>query len=148
MPIYTADSVSFPEFSDLARRVAFGDGVGWQGDDRLFLMVEVAEVRGRRGHRLAVYRHCEDGTDQVIGRWHPKEQYRILSDLAEMRCGRPGAVDVLDRIDTHNARVEAAARDAYNDKMGEALDHLARFHADTTGPRQRFYMGGRGGARA
>lgn len=151
MPIVTADSIVFPEFSDLAQRVAQGDGLGWQGDDRLFLMVEVLEHRGRRGHRLAVYRHCEDGTDQIIGRWHPKDQYRILSDLAQMRSGAPNVVAVEDRIDAHNDKMEALARDAYNDKMSEALDHLGRYLADTTGPRQRFYMSPSakgGGARA
>lgn len=149
MPIFTADSVTFPEFSDLARRVALGDGLGWQGDDRLFLMVEVLEHQGRRGHRLAVYRHCEDGTDQRISTWHPSEQYRVCSDLAQMRMGAPGVASAEDRIDAHNAKMEKAAADAYEDKMGEALDHLARFMADTTGPRTRFYMAGtRGGARA
>lgn len=140
MPLLTADTVSFPEFSDLARRVALGDGLGWQGDDRLFLMIEVLEHRGRRGHRLAVYRHCEDGTDQVVGRWHPGEQYRVLSDLALMRAGAPGVASVCDRIDKHNAAKERDAWDAYNDKLGEALDHMTRFYNDTTGPRTRFYM--------
>lgn len=138
--MWTADSVSFPEYGEIARRVAQGDGLGWTGDDRLFLMVEVAEHKGRRGHRLAVYRHCEDGTDQVIGRWHPKEEFRVCSDLAQMRMGRPSAIESIDRIDKHNAGMERKAWDAYNDKMCEAMDHITRFHADTTGPRTRFYM--------
>lgn len=123
MPIHTPHGTSYPEYDELADRVAHGDGLGWQGDDRMWLDVEQVRRSGKTGHRLRVLRWCEDGSTQVIGTWHPSELYRVCSDLATMRVDRPGGGDVLDRIDAHNDRLD---RDAAQKRQENMIEKTAR----------------------
>lgn len=156
MPIYGADGgiATAPEWQELAKKLHDGDGLLFAGDPRLYLQIGVLEGRnayGRvvtTGRRLEVWRHNEDGSDAMIGHWHPSEQYRICMDLAEMRADRPGAVSALDRIDKHNDALEKAASDAYQAASQEMLEHALKLDHDRNNPRNTFYLAGRGAARA
>lgn len=125
--LYLPDgNVTAPEWSDLARRISEGDGVTWGGDPSLWLGLGVVKRGGKIvGRRLEVWRRTEEGQDVLIGSWHPTEQYRICHDLAQMRVGRPGAISVEDRIDAHNAKLEAAADAKRRDQMALATERLA-----------------------
>lgn len=113
----------------------------WTGDPRLELRIGILKEKatGRTARRYEVWRHCEDGSDQRIGTWRMDEYGQILHDLAVMRAGAEGReVSVLDRIDTHNAKIEKANADKYKDAAGVILDHGARLLHDTTQPKQTF----------
>lgn len=127
-----------PEWQELATRVTDGDGLQWAGDPRLELRIGVIEYKGRTGRRLEVWRQNEDGTESPLAHWRPDEQHRVCYDLAQMRLDAPGRVSTEDRIDAHNAKMEKAAVDAYNDKFAEMTEHMSKYLADTTGPRQTF----------
>lgn len=127
MPLHIpgASDASYPEFTDLADRVTNGDGTGWAGDQRLWLGIGVAKHQGKTGHRLEVWRYCEDGTDQLIGTWHPSEQYRVCYDLAQMRLDAPGRQATIDRIDAHNDRLEQENMEPWREYMAEKVERLA-----------------------
>lgn len=145
--IYLPDgNVHAPEHQDLAKQITYGDGVAWTGDPRLWLGLGVVteRVSGRTMTRLEVWRHNEDGSDALIGHWHPSEAGRVCADLAEMRLGRPGAVDVCDRIDAHNDRLEAAASAAREDALAVKLERAAYVLMRAQGnARNRFAVNGR-----
>lgn len=147
--LHTPSGVVAPEWQDLATKLVNGDGLGWSGDDRLWLGIGVLEARGKpTGRRLEVWRSNEDGTDSLIGHWLLSEQMRVCYDLARMRAEAPGHVDVITSIDRANAELEAKQSADFLDVMGPVVDHAARLYHDTTGPRNTFYMNGRGGGRA
>lgn len=147
--LHTPSGVVAPEWTDLAKKLADGDGLGWPGDPRLWLGVGVLEARGKpTGRRLEVWRTNEDGTDSLIGHWLLSEQMRVCYDLARMRAEAPGHVDTITAIDKANDELEARQSADFMDVMAPMVDHAARLYADTNGPRQTFYMGGRGGGRA
>lgn len=150
MPLYLPNGgVHDPEWTELDRRLRDGDGIHWAGDPRLWLGIGTIEAsNGKTARRLEVWRDNEDGSTTMIGHWHPKEQYRVLHDLAQMRADAPGHVDVLDRIDAHNAALQEKHDQAAREALLEQLDHAARLWHDRNNPRQKFFLGGRGGARA
>jgi hypothetical protein len=128
MPLYTpTGTTSYPEFTDLADRVTNGDGLGWPGDPRLWLGIGVAvhPRTGKQGHRLEVWRSCEDGTDQMLGSWHPSEQFKVCFDLARMRLDAPGHESVEDRIDRDNAAREAKGDEVMRDLLTQRVERMA-----------------------
>lgn len=132
------------DVDDLVRLIQQGDGMGWPGDPRMYVGVGVLVRTNRRngqkrtGRRYEVWRHCEDGEDRMIAHWRLEEKDRIIFDLARMRLDAPGHVDALDEIDANNAKIEAAASDAFRDHMGEAVSHGADVLAELTGGKNRF----------
>ena len=112
------------EYDDLAKRITYGDGVGWSGDPRLYLQVGVMEARDpvtgytRTGRRLEVWRWNEDGSETMVGHWRPDEQFQILKDLAEMKAGAEARTSVEARIDAHNKTLEDKASAQFRDSMG------------------------------
>lgn len=129
------------EWETLAEVLVKGDGLGWPGDPHLWLGVGVIEDKrtGRVARRLEVWRANEDGSSAMIGHWPPDAANRVCYDLARMRVEAPGHVPVEERIDAHNAAMEAAKEAEFADVYGEALDHAARLFHDTNNPRTRFY---------
>lgn len=151
MPLYTPNGgIVAPEWQDLERKIREGDGLVWTGDPRLWLGIGVLENRatGKTGRRLEVWRDNEDGTTTLVAHWLPSEQHRVLYDLAMMRIDRPGFVSAEERIDAHNAKLEAEADFKAQEEMIETLDHAIRLHHDRTQPRNKFFLGGRDAARA
>ncbi len=126
--------------TDLVNQLHNGDGIHWPGDPDLSLHQGV--ISNRQGKILArrweVWRHCEDGQDRMIGHWRMEEYDRIIFDLARMRAESPGHVNVTDRIDAHNAEIEAANSRKFRDSMGEMLEHQAKLQHDLTEGRNVF----------
>jgi len=122
---------------------------GWPGDPRLSVQLGVVTA-GRSGYseqkkkyvrkgdvvarRLEVWRHNEDGTDAIVGTWSMDEVMQVISDLVVMDPGRPRHVGVEDRIDTHNAALEAAAAKAYQEVNSEMIEHALRLDHDRNNP--------------
>lgn len=151
MVLYTPDGGAVaPEYAELVRQIQQGDGMAWPGDPRMYLAIGVLEnkVTGKRGRRLEVWRVNEDGSETMIAHWLPAEQHRVIYDLTRMRVESPGHEDVLDRIDRHNKAKQDALDAAARDSMMETLDHAIRLHHDRNNPRNKFFLGGRDGARA
>jgi hypothetical protein len=131
--LYTPNGgVHAPEWADLDRRLREGDGIAWSGDPRLYLSIGtmINRATGAIGRRLEVYRDNEDGSTSLVGHWLPKEQFRVLFDLAQMRVDRPGGADVQDRIDTHNEAQAAAASAKHVEATTELLDYAVRLHVE------------------
>jgi hypothetical protein len=142
------------EYDDLARRIQYGDSVGWSGDTRLSLNVGVISVtdefgRTKTGRRLEVYRWNEDGSETLIGHWRPDEQFRICTDLAKMRAGAEGrTAGVESSIDRHNDAMEEKHSQQWRDHMKELLLHAHHVHTQLHETRTKFFMGGGDAARA
>jgi hypothetical protein len=149
--LYTPDGgVTDPEWRELDRRLREGDGIHWAGDPRLWLGIGtvVEQPTGRTARRLEVWRDNEDGSTTMVAHWHPSEQFRVMADLAEMRADAPGHISVENRIDRHNDELQRKHDAAVREQMIEQLDHAIRLHVDRNNPRTKFFLGGRGGARA
>lgn len=138
---------------EMDRKLREGDGILWPGDPQLELVMAVLTWpqscwvpelgrRVRRGEIAArayqVLRHCEDGTDQVIGQWRLEEFDRILVDLAPMRLDSPGHVDTLARIDANNEALERENSQRMVDALGDGIEHALKLHHDTTEGRNTF----------
>lgn len=130
---------------DLDRKLREGDGIQWVGDPDLDLRQGVVEkmISGRPtgeivARRWEVWRHCEDGIDRLIGHWRMEEFDRILFDLARMRPDAPGHEDAVARIEKANDANESRIMQGARDSLGEMLEHAAKLHHDTTGPRNVF----------
>lgn len=130
-----------PEWHELADRVVNGDGLGWAGDPRLELRIGVIKYRGRTGRRLEVWRTNEDGSVTPLAHWHPREQYAVCYDLAQMSGAvqRPGSVeDAGTRIDRANEAREDAVRRQDIDRIATDIEREAyrlvrsQGHARTT----------------
>lgn len=151
MPIYTPDGGAVaPEYAELVRQIQQGDGMGWPGDPRMWLGIGVLENKhtGKTGRRLEVWRTNEDGSETLVAHWLLTEQHRVIYDLARMRADSPGHVSVLDIIDQHNDRIQKDLEDKAAEEMIQTLDHAIRLDHDRNNPRNRFFLGGRDGARA
>lgn len=143
MPIHHPNgTVTAPEYVDLDTRLRTGDGLGWPGDPLMWLGEGVIEDGHGKvvARRLEVWRDNEDGSTTMIAHWHPSEQHRVLYDLAQMRADSPGHVDVLDRIDAHNKKIEDEVSQTAFESMYETLDHAIRLDHDRNNPRNRFSM--------
>jgi hypothetical protein len=130
---------------DLDRKLREGDGVGWGGDPLLELRQGVVEeMRSGRltgkivARRWEVWRHMENGKEEMIGHWRMEEFDRILFDLAGMRVEAPNHVDVIDKIDAANdanmERIWAPGRA----KLADMMEHMAKLNHDRNNPRNVF----------
>jgi hypothetical protein len=137
--IHIPGSAVDAEWQDLAQKLSYGDGLNWPGDPDLWLGIGVIEdKRNRRtGKRLEVWRSCEDGTDQLVGHWHPAEQFRVLYDLCQMRAEAPGHVDVATRLEKSDAAAEEAAAQLWRENQFQALEHAAWLHVKAHEPANR-----------
>lgn len=125
--------------TDLVQKLHYGDGIQWSGDPSLYLAQGVIEQKGKiLARRWEVWRECEDGMDRIIGHWRMEEYDRIIFDLARMRAEAPSHENVADRIDAHNAEIEKANSRQFRDSAGEMLEHAAKLHHDTSGPKNTF----------
>lgn len=131
--------------ADLDKKLRTGDGLAWAGDPSLDLRQGIIEeTRSGRltgnivARRWEVWRACEDGIDRLVGHWRMEEFDRIIFDLVRMRAEAPGHVDVIDSIDAGNKKAEDKIWSKGHDALGTMMDHMARLHADTTGPKQVF----------
>jgi hypothetical protein len=131
--------------ADLDRKLREGDGIHWTGDPRLELRQGVIEeMRWGRptgkivARRWEVWRHCEDGTDQMIGHWRMEEFDRILLDLALMRADAPGHEFIADVLDRKDAEQEKKVWGKWRESQGAMLEHLAKLYHDTHEPKNVF----------
>lgn len=149
MPLYTPEGARYPEYEDLDRRLRQPDGMGWPGDPDLWLGIGVLSQGGRQvGHRIEVWRHCEDGLDRMIGSWHPKEQHQVIYDLTRMRPDSPGFEPATDRLDREDAERARKSDEEWAENMDALLAHAKAIHRERHNPRDKFFLGGRDGARA
>lgn len=139
--------------AELERKLQVGDGMGFPGDPRLFLSQGIVAAAKRTQHpvtgawlnkgdvlarRWEVWRTCEDGIDRKIGTWRMEEFDRILLDMSGMRLDAPGHVDATESIDAANAKIDKDNSDDIKEHMGEAMEHMAKLHHDTTEPKNVF----------
>lgn len=117
---------------------------GWRGDERMYVQIGVLDktVNGQvvaRKNMIEVRRVTETGEDVNIGWWEPAEVDRIILDIIQQDPRTPGHVDVLDRIDKHNAKLEKAADDSFRETYTEFTEHLAHVASAELGlPKTRF----------
>lgn len=141
------------EAPELDRKLREGDGIHWTGDPRLELRMGIIKANryavnpltGRYvrpgaiiARRYEVWRHCEDGTDQIVGHWRLEDFDRILLDLAPLRMDSPGHVDALDAIDKHNEAIEKENSRKFKESAMEALSHMLDVHVEREHGKTRF----------
>lgn len=112
-------------------------------DPRLYLKYKVVHKQTRQGkatgRRYEVHRHCEDGKHRMIGHWLVEEFDSIYADVVTMAAGAAGRIDsVEDRIDKHNAGIEADNSRETQDALGAMIDHGTRLVHDRTQPKNIF----------
>jgi hypothetical protein len=143
MPLFgpNGDVLVAPEWRDLAAKITKGDGLGWTGDERMYLQVgELHRSDGKIGRRLEVWRFNEDGSENMVAHWLPSEQHMVTYELARMRVDAPGHENVIDRIDAHNDALEAEHSRRYRDNMGALLEHAIHLNHDRSSePKTTFY---------
>lgn len=144
MPIYGARGgfLSTADWEDLADKVILGDGYGWPGDPRMRLEIGVLKTNGKEGHRLEVWRHNEDGSDTRIAHWLPREQHMVCYELSRMRLDSPGHESTEERIDAHNAALEAKRSDEFAEVYGDMLEYGTALFHDREWGKSQFSMAG------
>lgn len=118
--------------------------LGWPGDPKLQVELGVITA-GRSGfspevgryvrkgevvaRRIEVWKNTERHGRQQVGRWLLSEYHTIIPDLVKMDPSRPRHKSVEDRIDKHNAEIEAKQARAHRDVMGELMEHAHSLHS-------------------
>lgn len=139
---------------ELERKLRYGDGILWQGDPRLDLAVGVLLAPRRMQHpktgrwlnrgdvvfkRYEVWRHTEDGSEELLGHWLIEEFDRILFDIVQMRAGFEGKIPTaIERIDVKNAAIDKQKSDNFRNAYGAFAEHYFQLWHDRNNPRKTF----------